>query len=98
MSDERPKLTLAEMFHAAVTVAKGNTVSLEIFEERTAICAECPYRKIDKKGVPFCGICGCTVGRDMHKLFNLALYAEKLPKHGCKHPFRGFSKKFGWRR
>jgi hypothetical protein len=66
-------------------------VSLEIFEERKAICMQCPHRRDDA-----CGICGCKVIHTRMFIKNLAQVDEQLPRWGCKHPERSSGK--GWLR
>jgi len=88
-------MNLSERFHALLTVLKGDKVPFEIYEERVAKCEACGFSKLDAKGIRSCGLCGCAV--EKLKVFNLALYKEDLPKHGCKHPYRGLRKTAGWR-
>lgn len=68
------------------TVAKQNRVSQEIAEKRVAICESCPYsEKVSEEKPMRCTLCGCGLTKKLG-VFNLASYAEDLPKSGCKHP------------
>ena len=87
-------VTIRQKFQALVAVVTQPTVPLKIFEARVDTCSQCDKIKDEQ----YCGVCGCNVGNN--RVFNLAIYREKLPKWGCKHPYRGLRKRdgtiFGW--
>ena len=97
----KPPITAAKVASFVEAMLTAPAVSKEVEAQRQAICAKCDKRKLDKKGSPFCGLCGCSVAVDGWKLMHLTHYEENLPKWGCKHPLRQFKHKttnqeYGW--
>lgn len=91
----RPRPTAASAMTFAEAAILGKYVSDEVREEREAICATCPYSKVDARG-RYCNICGCGVSSEERQIRNLAAYEENPPNWGCKHPQR--SEGHGWKR
>jgi hypothetical protein len=87
--------TVKQLGTFVLAVATGKYVTLEIVQERKAICASCEFQMSDN-GVAWCGICGCKVSGESKKIDNLAAYEENLPLWGCKHKLR--AQEMGWKR
>lgn len=95
----------------AIAASVGKYVPLEVLNERLETCRSCEYVRGDDKGM-WCGLCGCALQADKHRVRNLAAYEEKLDPEstlkvagvrmgngrtwGCKHPRR--QQGFGWKR
>ncbi len=94
--EERPTPTVKRGTTLAAAILTGKYVSTEIVEERMATCRTCDFKRVNNRGVEWCGVCGCKVSATHRELTNLVAYEENLPKWGCKHPKRAEGK--GWKR
>jgi len=103
MEIEERNLTFANALEALKVIVTRPKVSLEIFKERIETCDSCNRLKQTPQGQTYCGVCKCNITKNQKDILNLAAYKEKLPKHGCLHPFRGLrnpttNRTFGWKR
>jgi hypothetical protein len=95
MRANRPAIpTPTQLANAARAKLTGRKVSLDVIEQRTAICRACDRARIDDAGKLWCSVCGCGVSGENREVMNLAAYEENLPRWGCKHPERAAGK--GW--
>lgn len=84
--------SLSDVLSLAEAVFTGEKVPDKVIEARLAACQKCDYLRKDKHH--YCGLCNCQVSSPKTRIMNLAAYAEKLPKWGCKHPGRKYG--LGW--
>jgi hypothetical protein len=79
---------LRQVATAAMALAVGQRVPDVIAARRVKVCELCDKLDRDERGMPVCGVCGCSVAPDLKRHLNLARFEENLPAWGCKHPQR----------
>jgi hypothetical protein len=87
-TQQRPAPALRQALTLAMALSTAKRVSSETVQARMKTCQACEFRRLDKQGQAWCGVCGCSVSSDDRKIVNLAAYVENLPHWGCKHPKR----------
>ena len=82
---KRRRPTLTDVMNVVRTLWRNEGVSPERRQARLRICYACSFIAIDRKGIPFCRLCGCRV-RKKRTLIDKLHFEEREGVVGCPHP------------